>query len=80
MLRNIRNNSRLEKENKAIKGIILRDMRNIFENEEENYYKLVRVSFLGLIFILNTKVTVIEIKHYQLKNISIKLDHILKTS
>ena len=47
MLRNIRNNFRLEKENKAIKGIILRDMRNIFENEEENYYKLVRVSFFG---------------------------------
>ena len=29
---------------------------------------------------LNMKVTLTEIKHYQLKNILIKLDHILKTS
>ena len=35
----------LEKENKAIKDITLRDIRNLFENEEEkNYYKLVNVS------------------------------------
>ena len=30
----------------------------------------------GVTVILNMKVTVIEIKHYQLKNILIKLDHI----
>ena len=30
---------------------------------------------IGVIIILNIKVTVIEIKHYQLKNFSIKLDH-----
>ena len=35
-----------KKETKAIKGRILRDMKNIFEREkeEENYYKPVRVS------------------------------------
>ena len=42
--RGIRNVFRLEK-NKAIQDRILRDLRNLFENEEEeNYYKLVRVS------------------------------------
>ena len=45
MLGDIRNAFMLEKWNKAIKGNILRDTRNLFENEEEkNYYKPVRVS------------------------------------
>ena len=35
---------RLEKKSKAIKGRILRDIKNFFEHEEENYYKPVRVS------------------------------------
>ena len=34
----------LEKETKAIKDRILRDIKNIFQHEEENYYKKVRVS------------------------------------
>ena len=35
----------LEKETKAIKDRILRGIKNLFENEEEdNYYKPVRVS------------------------------------
>ena len=33
MLRNIRNVFRLEKENKVIKDIILRYIRNLFEHE-----------------------------------------------
>ena len=42
--RGIRNVFRLEK-NKAIQDRILRDLRNLFENEEEeNYYKPVRLS------------------------------------
>ena len=44
MLRDIRNIFIIEKENKAIIDIILRDIRNHFENEEEDYYKLVRIS------------------------------------
>ena len=41
----IRNILRLEKENKAIEDIILRNIRNLFENQEEKqYYKPVRVS------------------------------------
>ena len=34
---------RLKKENKAIKDKIIRDIRDIFEHEEESYYKPVRV-------------------------------------
>ena len=43
----IRNAFRLEKETKAIKGRILRDLRNLFEDKEkENYYEPVRVNKL----------------------------------
>ena len=69
---------RQEKEAKSIKDRVLRNIKNLFEHEkeEENYYKPVRVSnFFGVTVILNTKVMVIEIKHYQLKNILIKSDH-----
>ena len=48
---------------------------NSGEGLKLNYYKSVRVIF-GVRIILNTKVTMIEIKHYQLKNILIKLEHI----
>ena len=34
---------RLKKENKAIKNRIIRNIRNIFEHKEEDYYKLVKV-------------------------------------
>ena len=44
------------------------------EKAEVNYHKPVRVIF-GVTIILNTKVRVIEIKHDQLKNSLIKLDH-----
>ena len=46
ILRHTRNYFRLEKEYKTIKKIqYLRDFRNIFEDEEEeNYYKPVRIS------------------------------------
>ena len=44
-IKDIRNRFRLEKETKAIKDRILRDTKNLFEHEEdENYYKPVRVS------------------------------------
>ena len=55
---------------RTIKDRTIRDIKNLFEHEEEkeNYYKPTSVTIM-----LNTKVTVIEIKHYQLKNILIKL-------
>ena len=45
-IKDIRNLSRLEEETKTIKDRILRDIKNLFEHEEEkqNYYKPVRVS------------------------------------
>ena len=47
MLRDIRIASRIEKEHKVIKDIIVRDIRILFENEEvKNCYKPVRVSSL----------------------------------
>ena len=73
-IKGIKNPFRLRKENKAIKYRILRDIRNLFEHEEEDYYKPVRVYNFGVTIILNIKVKTME-KHYQLKNILIKLDH-----
>ena len=74
-VKDIRNLFRQEKETKAIKDRILRYIKNFFEREkeEENYYKPVRVSNFWSNNYLNTKVTVIIIKHYQLKIILIKL-------
>ena len=43
-IKDVRNLFRLEKETKAIKDRILIDIKNIFEHEEENYYKPVRVN------------------------------------
>ena len=76
-IKNLRNLLRLEKDTKAIKDRILRDIKNLFEHAEEDYYKPVRVRrIFGVKIILNIKVTVISRKHYQLKNILIKLDHV----
>ena len=67
----------MKKENKAIKDIILRDIRNLFDDDEaETYYNAIRVTIFGITIILNMKVMLIETKHYQLKNILRKLDHI----
>ena len=60
---------KLTKENEANKNRIIKDIRNLFEHEEEGYYKPVAV-----IIILNMKVMVREIKQYQLHLILIKLD------
>ena len=46
-IKDIRNRFTLGKENKVIKDRILRNIRNLFEHEEEeNYYKSARVSNL----------------------------------
>ena len=45
IMKNIRNLFRLKRETKASKDGILRDIKNLFQHEEEeNYYKPVRVS------------------------------------
>ena len=60
----------MKKENKAIKDIILRDIRFLFDDDDgaETYYNAIRVTIFGITIIMNTKM-LIEIKHYQLKNI-----------
>ena len=75
--KDIRNLFRLKKESEAIKDKIVRDIRNLLEHEEEDYYKPVRVINFWKTVIINMKVMVIEIKHYQLKNILIKPGHYL---
>ena len=60
----------MKKENEAIKDRITGDIRNIFDQEKEDYSKPVKAEI-----ILNMEVMEIEIMHYQLKNISLKLDH-----
>ena len=43
-IKGIGNHFRQEKETKTSKDRILRDIKNLFEHEEENYYKPVRVN------------------------------------
>ena len=43
-IKDIKNLFRIEKETKAIRDRILRDMKNLFEYEEEDYYKTVIVN------------------------------------
>ena len=65
-VRGVRNPFRLKKENKASKNRRIRDIRKLYEDEEH---------FFWVTIILNMTILMIEIKHYQLKNILIKLDH-----
>ena len=64
------------KKNKLIKGRILRDIRNIIQHEEENYLKPVKTLVFAIPIIMNVEVKVMQIKHYQLKNILKSLWHI----
>ena len=73
IIKDMRNLFGLEKEIKTIKDRILRHIKNTFEHEEEYYDKTV---ISKVTIILNTNVTTIEIKHYQLRNILIKLVHV----
>ena len=51
-IKDIRNLVRLQKENKAIKDRIIRDIRGLFEQEKEDYCKLVSVgNFWSRIYI-----------------------------
>ena len=78
LIKGIRNLFRLKKENKGIKCRMIRDIRNLFEHEEEeNYYKPIRVgNFWSNNYIEYKSKGDKRKNHYQLKNILIKLDHI----
>ena len=83
IIKDIRNGFSLKRELNytAVKDRVLRDINNLFEHEEEgNHFKPVRVSNFWSHNYIEYEVTVIEIKHYQLKNTLMKLDHIPKTS
>ena len=72
----IRNLFKLRKE---IDENMIKDERNHFELKGENEAMKCRIvrDIINLFFLLNTKVILIEIKHFEkLKNILIKLDHI----
>ena len=60
---------------KTFKDGIFRNIKNLFEQEDGDYFKSVRVvNFYGTI-ILIMKGKVIKIKSYQLKNTLMKLHH-----
>ena len=65
----------IKNKNDALKDRIITDIRNVFEYEEEHYYNPVIVGNFWSNNYINMKVTVIEIKYYQLKNILTKLYH-----
>ena len=43
---------------------MIRDNRNLFEHEEEDFYKLLRVSIFKVTILLKMKIMLIKIKHY----------------
>ena len=42
-IKDIKNLCRLKKENEAIENSVIREIRNLYEHEDKNYYKPVRV-------------------------------------
>ena len=74
-IKDIKNIFRLKKENEAIKDSVIRDIRNFFEHEEEDFYKPVTVDSFQSINYIELKSNGDKIKPYQLKKISMKLDH-----
>ena len=69
IVKDIRYLFRLQKENEATKNRIIRDIRNLFEHEED-HYKPVRVSKFRVIIIFNMKVTVIKNKTLSVEYLS----------
>ena len=72
---------RQEKEAKAIKDRILRDIKNLFEHEkeEENYYKLVRINNFWSLTIANSFISFLEnneecVMHSKSDNIEIMIN------
>ena len=65
--KSIRNLFKIKNENKAIQYRTIRDIRTLFEQQEENdFYKRIRAGIkIGIKILENIKVVVIEIKTYQ---------------
>ena len=73
IIKNIRNLFQIKNENEQIKGRIIRDIKNLLEQEGEDY-EPVRVTIIVTI-VSNMKVMVIEMKSYQSMNSLLKLNH-----
>ena len=73
IIKNIRNLFQIKNENEQIKGRIIRDIKNLLEQEGEDY-EPVRVTIIVTI-VSNMKVMVIEMKPYQSMNSLLKLNH-----
>ena len=71
-----KNNYNLKKVINPIKEKIIRDIRNLFQEEEENYHKPEELDKLYNKNFIIYESRAIKKKHYQLKNILIKLDDI----
>ena len=65
---------------KAIKYRIIRDIRNHFEEEKENYYQPVRKDYFWNNSFSKYEAMMTEIKPYQWKTTLMKLKHTWKTS
>ena len=57
----------MKKENKAINDRIIKDNKNLFENEEEDYYKPVRISNFWSNNYIEYEINGDKNKTYQLK-------------
>ena len=76
-IKDVRNLLKQEKETKAIKDRILSDIKNLFEQEEVNYYKPVTVNnFWSNNYIEYESDSDRNKTSKKLKNMLIKLDHI----
>ena len=76
IIKNIRNLFQIKNENEQIKGRIIRYIKNLLEQEGEDY-EPVRVTIIVTI-VSNMKVMVIEMKPYQSMNSLLKLNHTWK--
>ena len=59
---------------------MIKDIQNLFEQQEEDYYKTLRWGNFIAIIILNINLTLIKIKPHQSRNNLFKLSHTWKTS
>ena len=76
-IKGIQNLFRLQKENKAIKDRITRDIRNVFEDEEKYYFKPVIIGNFWNNNYIKYKSND-DRKTLSVKNVLIKLDHTYK--